>query len=295
MATLQLTRRAMRPTFRASTRLFSTSLANRAPDGIDNLTVCGAGLMGAGIAQVAAQKGVKVTLLDVSQEKCDNGLAIIKKSMWVAASSSKRGAVAEARSTSSRVAKKAHPESQSDQDQLVEQTLSNLSTSTSSSSAVSSSDLVIEAIVENLSAKHSLFKSLDPHAPSSAIFASNTSSLKISDISSPLPSARQKQFLGLHFFNPVPQMKLVEVIRMDGTTDPDVVGRATQWCKRLGKAPANCKDTPGFIVNRLLVPYLLEAMRMAERGDASPEDIDTAMKYGAGVRPPPSPVSPSER
>ena len=155
-----------------------------------------------------------------------------------------------------RVAKKAHPESQSDQNQLIESTLSNITTTTSLSKA-SSSSLIIEAILESLSAKHSLFKSFDSSSPPETIFASNTSSLKIGDIASCVGEERSKRFVGLHFFNPVPQMKLVEVIRMEGKTDEQVVKDVTEWCKRLGKAPANCKDTPGSVF-AFVSPHLLK-------------------------------------
>jgi len=147
--------------------------------------------------------------------------------------------------------------------------------------AVEETDLVVEAIVENLGIKQGLFKSLDQVAPSSAIFASNTSSLQIGKIASSTSAERQAQFAGLHFFNPVPQMKLVEIIKTN-QTKPGVFAALEGFVKKVGKTSVSCKDTPGFIVNRLLVPYMMEAIRMVERGDATKEDVDTAMKLGAG-------------
>merc|ERR1739842_290235 len=119
----------------------------------------------------------------------------------------------------------------------------------------------------------------DQIAPAKTIFASNTSSLPISEIAS--TSSRADRFGGLHFFNPVPVMKLLEVVRIPQTSD-ETYNAMVAWGKAMGKVTVECKDTPGFIVNRLLVPYILEAVRMVERGDASVKDVDTAMKLGAG-------------
>ncbi|KAG0145525.1 hypothetical protein CROQUDRAFT_658593 [Cronartium quercuum f. sp. fusiforme G11] len=245
----------------ALSKCFSTSLP-RSSHSIDHLTVVGAGLMGSGIAQVAAHAGLHVTLADTSQGAIDNGLKLITNSL-------------------TRVARKAHPDSESAQRQLVEETRSRISTVTEPERGASESELVVEAIVEKVKPKQELFKRLDSIAPPSCIFASNTSSLKISDIASATSVERQRKFAGLHYFNPVPQMKLVEIIRTN-ETDESTLESLTALCKRTGKVPVLCADTPGFIVNRLLVPYLLEAMRMLERGEATIEDIDTAMKLGAG-------------
>uniref|UniRef100_K7FEZ6 Hydroxyacyl-coenzyme A dehydrogenase, mitochondrial n=2 Tax=Pelodiscus sinensis TaxID=13735 RepID=K7FEZ6_PELSI len=163
--------------------------------------------------------------------------------------------------------------------QFIEKTLSNLTVSTDPVSVVHSTDLVVEAIVENLQVKNDLFKRLDKFAPEHTIFASNTSSLQITDIAN--STTRQDRFGGLHFFNPVPVMKLVEVIKTPMTSQKTFES-LVEFTKALGKNPVSCKDTPGFVVNRLLVPYLIEAVRLYERGDASKEDIDVAMKLGAG-------------
>ncbi|GAB1517776.1 hypothetical protein RhiTH_000826 [Rhizoctonia solani] len=217
---------------------------------INNITCFGAGLMGAGIAQVAAQNGFKVTLCDVTPQALENGLKIIKTSLG-------------------RIAKKAHPDSVEQQKSFVDSLASTIVTTTDAQEAVKQADLVVEAIVENLEVKRKLFSSLDSYAPEHCIFATNTSSLSVTEIADSTGENRR------------PQMKLVEVIRTSNTSDATNAA-LLDVCKRMQKTSVSCKDTPGFIVNRLLVPYMLEAVRMLERGDATAEDIDTAMKLGAG-------------
>lgn len=134
---------------------------------------------------------------------------------------------------------------------------------TSPTEAVKDTDLVVEAIVEKIELKHKLFSALDEAAPEKTIFASNTSSLPISEIAS--CTKRKDRFGGLHFFNPVPIMKLLEVIRIPETSN-QTYEAMMEWGKAMGKACITCKDTPGFVVNRLLVPYIAEAIRMYERG-----------------------------
>lgn len=150
-----------------------------------------------------------------------------------------------------------------------------------SAEAVAQSDLVVEAIIESMKIKNELFAFIDKKAKSSCIFASNTSSLSIAEIGSPVSEERKRKFGGLHFFNPVPAMKLVEIIRTPHTDDA-TIDTLTQVTLAMKKVPVHCKDTPGFIVNRLLMPYLLESVRMMERGEATAEDIDKAMELGAG-------------
>ncbi|XP_040185550.1 hydroxyacyl-coenzyme A dehydrogenase, mitochondrial [Rana temporaria] len=227
---------------------------------IKHVTVIGGGLMGSGIAQVAAATGHIVVLVDQTDE-------ILKKSSRNIEESLKR------------VAKKMFADKPEASSQFLQKTLSNLSTSTDAAAVVHSTDLVVEAIVENLEVKHELFKRLDKFAPEHTIFASNTSSLPITDIAN--CTTRQDRFGGLHFFNPVPMMKLVEVIKAPMTSQT-TFDSLIDFSKALGKMPVSCKDTPGFIVNRLLVPYLMESVRLYERGNASKEDIDIAMKLGAG-------------
>jgi len=238
-------------------RSFSSGLNRYA---IEKVTVIGGGLMGAGIAQVAAQTGHNVTLVDLSNDVLNKSHANIQKSL-------------------SRVAKKKFADDKDAGEKFLADTMSRLSTNTSAEVAAADSDLVIEAIVENLDIKKKLFASLDQAAPEHTIFASNTSSLPIGDIA--VATNRLDRFGGLHFFNPVPVMKLVEVVRIPETSD-EVNTALHLFSEALGKKSVQAKDTPGFIVNRLLVPYIMEAIRMVERADATARDVDVAMKLGAG-------------
>lgn len=230
-------------------------------DGIKNVTVLGSGLMGNGIAQVTAAAGYNVTLYDINDSLTAKGLANIAKNV-------------------TRIASK-QTTNESEANQIVKDVLGRISVSTDLSAAAKSADLVIEVIIENLEIKQKVFKTVDAAASPTAIFASNTSSLSIGDISASVSEKRKTQFGGLHFFNPVPVMKLVEVIKIDKTNSA-TFEKLVAFGKSVGKTTVECKDTPGFIVNRLLVPYLGESIRMLERGDASKEDIDVAMKLGCG-------------
>merc|ERR1712188_143747 len=231
---------------RAHVRMFASS-------GVSSVAVFGAGLMGAGIAQVSAASGKNVTLIDVNQDVVDKGFASIQKSIG-------------------RVAKKKNMS-----DDEVAAIVGRITPSTEVASAAGA-DLVIEAIVENLDIKRKLFTELDGLCGADTLFASNTSSLRIGDISKGI---RPERFGGMHFFNPVPVMGLVEIIKTEATSEDTFVA-LKQYGREVGKKVVSCRDTPGFVVNRLLVPYLMEAVRMLERGDATAEDIDTAMKLGAG-------------
>ncbi|KAE8630493.1 hypothetical protein XENTR_v10000841 [Xenopus tropicalis] len=241
-------------------RCMSSSTAAAKKLAIKHVTVIGGGLMGAGIAQVAASTGHTVVLVDQTDD-------ILKKSRKTIEDSLKR------------VTKKMFADKPEAASQFIEKILANFTTSTDPAAVVHSTDLVVEAIVENLDVKNELFKRLDKFAPEHTIFASNTSSLPITDIAN--STTRQDRFGGLHFFNPVPMMKLIEVIKTPMTSQTTFES-LMDFSKALGKTPVSCKDTPGFIVNRLLVPYLMESVRLYERGHASKEDIDVAMKLGAG-------------
>ncbi|ESP01467.1 hypothetical protein LOTGIDRAFT_203490 [Lottia gigantea] len=244
--------------FKVFNRSFSSSASTMAQ--IKQVTVIGSGLMGAGIAQVAASTGHNVVLVDQNQDILDKSMGNLRKSLQ-------------------RVAKKKYADDAAGGENFVKDVLGKIQTETDSAKSVLKADLVIEAIVENLDVKRKLFKQLDQAAPQHTIFASNTSSLPISDIAT--STKRLDRFGGLHYFNPVPMMKLVEVIRIPDTSD-DTFKSLVEFGKANGKVTVECKDTPGFIVNRLLVPYMMESVRLVERGDASPRDIDTAMKLGAG-------------
>ncbi|KAG0231518.1 hypothetical protein BGX31_005507 [Mortierella sp. GBA43] len=236
----------------------SSSSSSNAP--VKNITVFGSGLMGAGIVQVAAQNAFNVTMVDLNPEALKKGQDIITSSL-------------------KRVAKKQFPEDDGKQKEFIDKVMAQIKTSTDSEAASKEADLIVEAIVENLKTKQQLFSMLDKVAPKHTLFCSNTSSLPIQEIAK--ATQRGDRFGGLHFFNPVPQMKLVEVIRTSETSQ-DSFDSLMDVCTRMKKTPVSCKDTPGFIVNRLLVPYMMEALRIVERQEATPQDVDTAMKLGAG-------------
>ncbi|KAL1123538.1 hypothetical protein AAG570_002615 [Ranatra chinensis] len=242
--------------------IVSRGLASSAVAGgpIKHITIIGGGLMGSGIAQVAAQTGHSVTLVDLNDVVLKKADGSIQKNLQ-------------------RVAKKMFKDDKSATEQFIGKAMQNVKFTTDPLEPVKHTDLVVEAIVENLNLKHKLFTSLDKVAPEHTIFASNTSSLSIGDIAS--VTKRKDKFAGLHFFNPVPVMKLLEVIRTKETSD-ETYNKLMNWGAAVGKTAITCKDTPGFVVNRLLVPLMAEALRMMERGDASAKDIDIAMKLGAG-------------
>jgi 3-hydroxybutyryl-CoA dehydrogenase len=216
--------------------------------------VCGAGLMGNGIAQVCAAAGLHVVLAEVAREPLERGMASIAKSLdkFVA-----HGKLSQA----DREAAAARIAATTD---LVE---------------LRACDLVIEAIVENVESKIKLFRQLDALLAPEAVICSNTSSLCVTELAA--QTKRPDRVAGLHFFNPVPIMKLVEVVRTIAASQR-TIDTLVDFVKHLGKEPVLAQDTPGFIVNRLLVPYLLDAIRMYERGLATKEDIDRAMKLGCG-------------
>lgn len=227
---------------------------------IQNVVIVGTGLMGTGIAQVAIESGANVTVIGRSDEKCMACKTKINTGLFKSANKKFTG----------------NAEIQS---KYIETALGHIEFVTDfADETLSSADLVIECVVENLKVKQKLFQDLERIVSEKCILVTNTSSFQLKDVSSKL--ARRDNFAGLHFFNPVTAMKLVEVVRGDETSD-SVYDVLVSFCQKLGKTPVRCKDTPGFIVNRLLIPYLLDAMRMAEREDAEIKDIDTAMKLGS--------------
>jgi 3-hydroxybutyryl-CoA dehydrogenase len=221
---------------------------------IEKLGVVGCGLMGSGIAQTAAQAGLQVTVREVSTELIDKGFANIDKSL---ARLVQRGTLSAAERDAAR--KRLRP--------------------TTKLEDLRDCDLIIEAITEQLAAKKELFRALDGFCPPQTIYASNTSSLSITEMA--VATRRPERFVGLHFFNPVPIMKLAEVIRTIAT-DPKVYEEVAALAVRMGKTAVRTSDRTGFVVNRLLVPYLLDAVRALEEGVASIPDIDQAMKLGCG-------------
>jgi 3-hydroxybutyryl-CoA dehydrogenase len=221
---------------------------------IRKIGVVGCGLMGGGIAQVCAQSGFATVVRDVSQAVLDQSLRRIESILLKDVGKGKLGAEAKDAAMA-----------------RIQPTLA--------LDAYADCQIVIEAIVERLDAKRELFAALDQICSPATIFASNTSSLTIIEMSA--ATTRPDRFAGLHFFSPVPVMQLVEVIRSIATSDA-TVDALKQFGAALGKTVVEAKDTPGFIVNRLLVPYLIDAVRVLESGMASREDIDTGMQLGCG-------------
>jgi 3-hydroxybutyryl-CoA dehydrogenase len=221
---------------------------------IKTVGVLGCGLMGGGIAQVSAASGFKTIVREINQAALDKGMARIKRFLDDGVSKGK--VTNEQRDT----------------------TLANL-TGTTQFGAMRDCDLIIEAIVENVDEKVAAYTMLEAGVSERTIFASNTSSLCITELAA--KTKRPDRFGGLHFFNPVPLMKLVEVVRAL-TTSEETYQALFQFSQALGKEPITAPDKPGFIVNRLLVPYLLDAIRCYERGLGTIEDIDKGMKLGCG-------------
>ena len=221
---------------------------------ISKVGVAGCGLMGHGIAQVSAEAGLDVVVCEVSQEALDKGLGKIEKQLGRAVEKGKM--------------------EQADADAVLGRIQGTLDLAD-----FAECDLVIEAITENLEQKLELWKELDGIVRDDALFATNTSSLPVADQAA--VTGRPGQFLGLHFFNPVQRMPLLEVIEA-GETGAETRGAGLAYGETLGKTTVETKDKPGFIVNRLLVPYLLDGIRGYEEGIGSVEEIDVAMKAGAG-------------
>jgi 3-hydroxybutyryl-CoA dehydrogenase len=209
--------------------------------------------MGSGIAQVAAMAGFDVTALELEQKLLDKGFAGIDKSL----------------------AKFAEKGTLKEKPEAVRERLKG----TTNRQDLADCDIVIEAIIENVQQKRDMYDSLDGIVKREAIFATNTSSISVTELMA--ATTRPERFIGLHFFNPVPLMKLVEVVKTIATA-PEVYEAAYEFAKKLGKVPVRTSDKTGFIVNRLLVPYLLDAIRAYEEGVGSIEDIDNAMKLGCG-------------
>ena len=221
---------------------------------IQKVGVLGCGLMGSGIAEVAAKAGFDTVVREVSEDFLERGMGRLELSLARAVEKGKlseeeRGAVRG----------RLHP--------------------TTDLADLADCDLVVEAIIENLEEKQRTLAELDEAVQDSAIFGSNTSSLTITELA--MATGRPHRFVGLHFFNPVPVMKLVEVVRTL-MTDDATFDTAYEFVRTLGKDPVACRDNSGFIVNRLLVPYLLDAIRAYEEGVGSLEDIDTGMRLGCG-------------
>ncbi|HEV2856701.1 MAG TPA: 3-hydroxybutyryl-CoA dehydrogenase [Thermoanaerobaculia bacterium] len=221
---------------------------------IKKVGVLGCGLMGSGIAEVAARAGYETVVREVTSELVDRGVQKIHGSLNKAVEKGKLDAA------------------------VRDETAARLR-GTVDLADLADCDVVVEAIVENLEEKRKTFSTLDEAVKEDAVFASNTSSLTITQMA--MFTQRPDRFVGLHFFNPVPVMKLVEVVRTLLTSD-EAYDRAFEFARSLGKEPIACRDNSGFVVNRLLVPYLLDAIRALEEGVGSVEDIDKGMQLGCG-------------
>jgi 3-hydroxybutyryl-CoA dehydrogenase len=221
---------------------------------IRKVGVCGCGQMGAGIAEVAARAGFDIVVREVDDELMKKGLGRIEKSLSKAVEKGKL-------------------------DEAGKKAIRDRIAGTTRLEDFADCDIVCEAIIENMDQKLKLWRALDGVVKKDAIFASNTSSLSITEMAA--ATKRPAQFCGLHFFNPVPVMKLVELVRTVTTSD-DTYSDAKAFAEKVGKVVVTCKDRPGFIVNALLIPYLLDAIRSYEDEVATKEDIDNAMKLGCG-------------
>lgn len=220
---------------------------------LENITVIGGGTMGNGIAQVFAMSGRSVTLTETDQQRAERALATIEKNLVRMMSSEKIT------------------------DEEKEKALSNINWILSVEEGVQDTDLVVEAVPENFELKKKIFEELKPHLPDHTILASNTSSISITKLAA--VSDRPEQFIGMHFFNPVPVMKLVEVISGYQTSD-QVKEQITSLAEDLGKVPVQVNDSPGFVSNRVLMPMINEAIFCVGEGVATPEAVDNVMKLG---------------
>ncbi|WP_418603420.1 3-hydroxybutyryl-CoA dehydrogenase [Hwangdonia sp.] len=218
-----------------------------------NIAVIGAGTMGNGIAHTFAQSGFKVQLIDISEDSLKKGMATISKNL------------------DRMVAKEKITESDKND------TLANISTFTNISEGVKNANLVVEAATENVDLKLNIFKQLDDACPKETILATNTSSISITQIAA--VTSRPEKVIGMHFMNPVPIMKLVEIIRGYNTSDA-VTQTIMEMSRKLGKTPTEVNDYPGFVANRILMPMLNESIETLYNGVAGVEEIDTVMKLG---------------
>lgn len=237
---------------------FATASKNFAD--VKNVTVIGGGLSGSGIAQVTAENGYNVVVVDSDefQQKC---LVSISKSLDI-------------------ISKKRFPDDVTSAKEWRSSIFRNIKTTNKLESSCENADLVIESVIENADIKKEIYAKVDAVLPEHGVLGTNTSSLSIEALSKDLACA--DRFIGLHFFNPVWKMKLVEIIPLLNTKE-EAIEQASSYAKAIGKTAVVCQDTPGFIVNQLLYPYFMEALHFMEDGHASIGDIDKAMKLGAGL------------
>jgi 3-hydroxybutyryl-CoA dehydrogenase len=216
--------------------------------------IVGCGLMGSGIAQMSALNGYSTLVVEINEDVLKKGMASIESFLEKGKA---RGKVT---------------------DEQIATVKKNLSTSTQLT-ALKDCDIVVEAVTENTELKKKVFKQLSDIVRDDCILATNTSSISVTELATVVKNP--ERMVGMHFFNPVPIMKLVEIIKGLATTDA-VVAASREYALSLGKEPITCPDTPAFVVNKLLIPYLLDAVRMVQDGVATPEDVDKAMVHGCG-------------
>jgi len=229
---------------------------------IQQITVLGAGIIGHGIGQVSAQCGIECTLVDLNDGILEKAEKNIDKSL-------------------TKILNKKFDEDQTKVHNMKSRIMNRISYSTDMIEASEQAELVIETVDEDLELKQRLFKELDEACMHHTILTSDTSSLNIAEIAKYVSEERREKVAGLHFFNPVAIMKLIEIVKIDEWTSDWTVDELKGYCNRINRVSVMCQDTPGFLVNRLIYPYIFEAIRLHERGNASIKDIDNGMKLGA--------------
>lgn len=245
--------------------LRAASTSSKVSDRIHNVAVIGAGQMGSGIAQSAAHGGMHVTLIDPDQASLEIAEENITKYV---------------RS----VLRKKYPDWPEAIEDFHKRVMGRMVFSTDMEAGVKKAEIIQESAPEKLEVKQVLYKELDAMAPEYAIFCSNTSAIKLSEIAQGLSKERQEKFAGLHFHTPVPMQRMCECVEVQGYTSEETIETIMEFTKRLGKVGVRCDDHVGYIVDRLRIPYLFEAMRLHERGHGSMFDIDVAMKLGANYK-----------
>lgn len=255
---------------RAFQRLASRALSSTSPalsmsnemSDIQQISVLGAGIIGHGIGQVSAQCGIECTLVDINEAILEKAEKNIDKSL-------------------TKILNKKFDEDQTKVHNMKSRIMNRISYSTDMIEASEAAELVVETVDEDLELKQRLFKELDEACMHHTILTSDTSSLNIGEIAKYVSEERREKVAGLHFFNPVAIMKLIEIVKVGDWTSEFTVEELKGYCNRINRVSVMCQDTPGFLVNRLIYPYIFEAIRLHERGNASIKDIDNGMKLGA--------------
>jgi len=250
--------RGMRQAVRASQR----TMSDMDMSDIQQISVLGAGIMGHGIAQVSAQCGIECVLVDVNDQILEKAEARIEKSL-------------------NKILMKKYDEDAAKVQNMRNRIMNRISYSTDMIEASENAELVIETVDENMELKQKIFRDLDEACMHHTLLTTDTSSLNIGEIAKYVSDERKSKIGGLHFFNPVAIMRLIEIVKIDGMTSEWTMEELKGYCNRINRVSVTCQDTPGFLVNRLIYPYIFEAIRLHERGHAQIKDIDVGMKLGA--------------